>query len=198
MTEPSFQDETPWYRFLIDQILSHGWDLLSDFNTDGVPDDLPETGIHLVEFRYPGTTAVLELTYPWGVPDEQPNLTLTYPFDPSFGDRRPDEDREPFVWALGSAHETIGRRYSTDRTDVFDSPDVVLSADVPPTQSRDEMRETLLRITLSTITIRHLHESLYRTIDNYRGPVNSETLDAVISSFGFENTDRVSAGDETN
>ncbi len=197
MTGPTFRDETPWYRFLLDQILSHGWELLTDFNAIGIPDDVTETGTHLVEFRYPDTTAILELTYPWGVPDEQPNLTLTYPFDPSFGERRTNRDREPFVWALGNAHETVVRRYTTDRTSVFDSPDVVLSADVPLAQSRETMQETLLGITLSTIAIRHLHESLYRTIDQYRDPADSQTLEEVISAFGFEDTDEATTDDET-
>lgn len=171
-----------WYRPIIEQILLHGWEPLTEHNTI----DLTADTNQLMEFRFPGSTAVLEVTNPSGGPEETLHLTLRQPFDPSFSGQSPHRTREPFAWSLADAHEAVANQYQSRQTRVFRAPDIVMSADVPLSGSDGTIQETLLSLTLTAATVGNLHAGIHNVVDQYRSSEGVSTAETVANSLGFE------------
>jgi len=171
-----------WYSPIIDQILVHGWEPLTEHNRI----DLTGNTNQAIEFQFPGTTAVLEVTNPDGGPQQTLHLTLRHPFDPSFGGRSPHREREPFVWALADAHEAVANQYQSRQTRVFRAPDIVMSADIAAKGPDGAIQKTLLSLTLTAATIGNLHAGIHNVVDQYRSPEGMLTAETAADALGFE------------
>lgn len=170
-----------WYQQVFEQITVHGWEPITGYTA--LEDETDGSACEsLQEFQYPGTSAVLELSQ-IGKQAKPMTLMLTHPFDPSFGNRTPRRDREPFAWALADAHETVAMQYMSKQSTAFHSPDVTLSAEVPSGISVNELQRTVLGTAYTAIVINNLHAGICRVLDQYRPTDAEPTVDAIMDAL---------------